>query len=116
MNAQEYMNLYNKMGTTSFSDADIASAKTTDWFGLITRNGQIQSHNLSFSGATENFNYYFSLGYFDNNGIVKNSGMSRISGRGNLSYKKDKFNFSSNIFTTNIINNNLQTQGALVPL
>ncbi len=111
MNAQQYMNFYNQMGSTNFSATEIANAKTTDWFDLITRNGQIQSHNLSLSGATDNFNYFFSLGYFNNQGIVKNSGMSRITGRGNVNYKKDKFSFSSNIFTTNIINNNLQTQG-----
>ena len=111
LDAPEYMNFWNTMGSTSFSAIDIANAKTTDWFKLITQNGKIQSHNISLSGANDNFNYYFSLGYFDNDGIVKKSGMSRISGRGNVTYKKDKFNFSSNIFTTNIVNNSLQTQG-----
>ncbi|MFL9483235.1 SusC/RagA family TonB-linked outer membrane protein [Chitinophagaceae bacterium LWZ2-11] len=116
MGAKDYMNFWNKYQTQSslptlFTPDQIANAKTTDWFNLITRTGQIQNYNLSISGASDNLNYYFSVGYFDNEGIVKNSGMKRLSGRGNLQYKKDKFTFSSNIFATNIANNNQQSQG-----
>jgi TonB-linked SusC/RagA family outer membrane protein len=111
MNAPQYMNFWNKLGSTSFTADQIANAKTTDWLDQITRTGQIQNHNVSLAGATDNLNYYFSVGYFDNQGIVKNSGMKRITGRGNLQYSKDKFTFNSNIFATNMVNNNQQTDG-----
>lgn len=116
MNAPQYMNFWNKYQTQSglpalFEQGQIDTVKTTDWFDLVTRTGQIQNYNLSLSGASDNLNYFFSVGYFDNEGIVKNSGMKRLNGRGNLQYRKDKFTFNSNVFATNMVNNNQQTEG-----
>lgn len=59
----------------------------TDWFDEVTRNGLAQSYNLSVSNGTEKGNYYFSLGYYDNEGLVKNTDFSRISARINSDYK-----------------------------
>ena len=43
----------------------------TDWQDLIFNdNAPIQQHDLSISGASEKVNYYLSLGYFDQEGIV----------------------------------------------
>lgn len=58
----------------------------TDWFDAITKNGLAQSYNLSVSNGTENGNYYFSLGYFDNQGTIKETYFQRISARINSSY------------------------------
>lgn len=59
----------------------------TDWFDEVTRNGFTQSYNLSVSNGTEKGNYFFSLGYYDNDGIVKDTDFSRISTRVNTDYK-----------------------------
>lgn len=59
----------------------------TDWFDEVTRGGLAQSYNLSVSNGTEKGNYYFSLGYYDNEGLVKNTDFSRISARINSDYK-----------------------------
>lgn len=59
----------------------------TDWFDEITRTGVAQSHNLAVSNGTEKGNYYFSLGYYDNKGLVKNTDFDRISARINTDYK-----------------------------
>lgn len=59
----------------------------TDWFDEVTRNGLAQSYNLSVSNGTDRGNYYFSLGYYDNEGLVKNTDFTRISGRINSDYK-----------------------------
>ena len=59
----------------------------TDWFDEVTRTGITQSYNLSVSNGTEKGNYYFSLGYYNNDGLVKNTDFNRISARVNSDYK-----------------------------
>lgn len=59
----------------------------TDWFDEITRTGVAQSYNLSVTNGTDKGNYFFSLGYYDNNGLVKYTDFSRISARINSDYK-----------------------------
>ena len=59
----------------------------TDWFDEVTQTGIAQSHNLAVSNGTEKGNYFFSLGYYDNNGLVKNTNFNRISARINTDYK-----------------------------
>lgn len=59
----------------------------TDWFNEITRPGLAQSYNLSVSSGTDKANSFFSLGYYDNQGTIKESYFNRISARMNSSYK-----------------------------
>ncbi|MEP5338183.1 MAG: TonB-dependent receptor [Algibacter sp.] len=56
----------------------------TDWIDLISRTGQIQKHNLSVSGRSDNFNYFMSGGYEDQEGIVIGDDFNRISLRTRL--------------------------------
>ncbi|MBS2100286.1 SusC/RagA family TonB-linked outer membrane protein [Carboxylicivirga linearis] len=59
----------------------------TDWFNSITRPGFAQSYNLSISNGTEKSNTFFSLGYYDNTGTVKETRFKRYSARLNSSSK-----------------------------
>ena len=45
--------------------------RSTNWFDQVTRNGFLQSHNVNLSGGSESLKYYFSLGYYGMDGIVK---------------------------------------------
>lgn len=111
MNAQEYMRYNNSFGLTNFSESEINSAKTTDWQDEITRTGFLQNHDISFSGGSENLKFYASLGYYNQNGIIKNSGMSRYSGRANIEYRQGKVTFLSNISASEIDDKSLSTEG-----
>jgi TonB-linked SusC/RagA family outer membrane protein len=42
----------------------------TDWFDELFDTGDIQNLNLSTSGGNGDFNYFMSLGYYDENGTV----------------------------------------------
>ena len=59
----------------------------TDWFDEVTRTGVLQSYNLSISSGTEKSSSYFSMGYLNNEGLVKNTDFSRFSARMNTDYK-----------------------------
>ena len=60
------------------------SGDWTDWAGIGLRDGKVQQHNLSVSGATEKVKYYMSIGYQDTEGLTINDDYQRISSRINL--------------------------------
>ncbi|MBD0776164.1 TonB-dependent receptor [Maribacter sp. ANRC-HE7] len=107
LNAQEYGDIYwegfNNDGIApshsiygngavavipAFLDAEntIPSANT-DWVEEIFNPALIQSYNLSFAKGGENSHSFFSLGYFDQEGTLKNTDFSRITARLNSDYK-----------------------------
>lgn len=60
----------------------------TNWQDELTQVGVSQDYNLSMSGAnTERFSYFASLGYQDQEGILKNSNLKRYSGKLNMNQK-----------------------------
>ncbi len=53
----------------------------TDWFDAVTRKGLIDNYTLSISGGTDKVTYYFSGGFFTDNGIIKGDDYSRYAFR-----------------------------------
>jgi iron complex outermembrane receptor protein len=77
---------------------DSLRGANTNWFGLIDRTAYGQEHNFSFTnGGTDN-SYRLSLGYLNQEGILRSSAVNRISlgfnYRQNLS---DRFNLRTSI-------------------
>ena len=73
MNAEEYIQ-YMKEGKTFTEDYLFKNwdGKTnTSWVDAIYGKGHMQKHNIGFNGGNQNGNYYLSLTYLDNNGMVK---------------------------------------------
>jgi TonB-linked SusC/RagA family outer membrane protein len=60
--------------------------KGTDWMDEITRTAMYQNHVLSVSGGSEESNYFASLSFNNTEGIVKQSGVKRYTGRLNLEH------------------------------
>ena len=65
----------------------LSKGEGTDWVKEITRVAPYHTHFLSISGGGEKTNYYASVGYDNNQGIIQKSGMQRITGRLNLDYQ-----------------------------
>ena len=63
-----------------------ANPVNTDWFGAILRTSLQQTHNVAVSGGGETVKYYFSAGYFGDQGIVKNNDYQRLTVRSNNIY------------------------------
>ncbi|WP_394803173.1 SusC/RagA family TonB-linked outer membrane protein [Membranihabitans marinus] len=53
----------------------------TDWLEETTQNALSQNHQLGFSGGSDNTTYSVSLGYRDDQGLLKKSYLKRYSGR-----------------------------------
>lgn len=86
-NAEGYPVLNNIYVPKFIDDANTIATGDTDWFDEITRTGFIQQYNLSLSNGTERGNYFFSLGYYKNDGLIKYTNFDRISARINSDYK-----------------------------
>jgi iron complex outermembrane receptor protein len=60
----------------------------TNWQDELTQVGVAKNANLSMSGAANNkFSYFASMGYQDQDGILKNSNLKRYSGKLNINQK-----------------------------
>ena len=51
----------------------------TNWYDAVLRDAVGQEHNASVSGAGENMNYRLSVGYLDQQGVVRGSETERVS-------------------------------------
>ncbi len=58
--------------------------KGTDWQDEIYQTGNIQSHQLAFSGGSDKTTYYFSGGYYDQAGILIGTKFKRYSLRASI--------------------------------
>lgn len=93
MNAKEYAQFINLTRTNDnlgeyFSKDDINNlGNGTDWQDLSFRNAPIQQHYLSITGGNNRTKILVSGGYYDENGIVINSGYRRITLKSNIEHK-----------------------------
>ncbi|NJX14301.1 TonB-dependent receptor [Tamlana crocina] len=66
---------------------DPSTYPDNDWFDLLLGTAPIFNTDVSISGATDNVNYYTSLNYFNQEGIVKSTGIEKYIFRSNLDIK-----------------------------
>lgn len=86
----------------------------TDWWDEISRVGYTNSHDLAVSGGSPTFSYRGSLNYLKRNGIIKNTGFDRLTGRINLDQKAldNRLNIQYSLSYTNT-NSDLTDGGIL---
>lgn len=90
-----------------------AAGEGTDWLGLITRNGCINEHNVNLQGGSEKTQYMLSFNYFDQKGIVRNSGLTRYTLKSNIDQGfLNIFKTGLNLTLTRIENDNTQLGAA----
>ena len=78
----------NNMTMNMFLDENASvRAGDTDWFDEITRTGIVQNYNVSVSNGSDKGSSFFSMGYYDNQGTIKDSYFNRFSGRANNDFK-----------------------------
>ena len=77
-----------------------------NWYDELFNKGNLrQEYNVSISGTTDRINYYASLGYLDDTGLMTNSGFSRYSVRLKADYQAKKWlKFGGNFSYANMLN------------
>lgn len=98
--------LYNqKMSdadASAYADAQIdnyaakPSTGWTNWKDLLFKTGHHQNYEVSLSGGGENTQFYASMAYTKQDGIIANEGMERFTGNTSLTHTVGKFQFKFN--------------------
>lgn len=66
----------------------------TDWFDMITEDTFSKSHAVSLSGGSSNIRYYASLGYSNENGVIKGEKNDRYTTSMNISGSNKRFQYT----------------------
>ena len=97
LNAAQYVDLLKDFAATTnavlpakFNTPDVLVSRT-DWQKEIFRSALVSQNNLSISGGSEKVTYNFSLGYQNQQAIVKNYTDKRVNGRFSLDEKLGRF-------------------------
>ncbi|MDR2145072.1 MAG: TonB-dependent receptor [Tannerella sp.] len=80
---KDYINDLNKYAATTLFVPD-EETRYTNWTDEFFKTGHNQNYQLSFSNGTDRLQYYFSLGYVSDNGIVEKSSYDRYNFRANI--------------------------------
>lgn len=130
MNAQDFLLAAKKANIDGGADPvaagvavrGIDNGASTDWQDQIFRQAISQNYNLSWAYSNKGTTARLSASYDDQQGIVRNSGLKRITTRANLGQKlfNDKLKLEANITYSNTKNqyaplsNNAGYQGSLL--
>lgn len=69
---------------------------STNWQDIFYRTTYNQTHNLAIDGGDQKFNYKANMGYFANQGILKNTGFSRYTLNMNAELRpNERFRFTT---------------------
>ncbi|MDI1257292.1 MAG: TonB-dependent receptor [Flavobacterium sp.] len=113
MNAQQLLTLERNYGSgrgVGMTDAEIAATPSTNWNDYFFRTAVSQNHVLSMSQGSKNLSTFTSVGFLDQEGILKSTGLKRFNFRSNVTGKSNdgKFNYATSV-TLNFSRNNLAT-------
>ncbi len=118
LNAEQYMELKNEAvrnlnqntggaaveGFLPSYDAN-GNLVDTKWYDYVYRTGFAHSNSLSFSGGTEKTKFYTSVGYTEQEGMLKRNDFERTALRLNLDHKVfDNFTIGVNMSYANVYN------------
>ncbi|WP_282179758.1 TonB-dependent receptor [Maribacter stanieri] len=127
LNTSQYINAINDLSQEQgnspvFSQADISSIGNGNfWQDQVFRSAPITSHNISVGGGDEKTSVYASVNYFDQEGVVKNSGIKKYTGRINIDSKigeraKIGLNFNTSLIKDNNNIDGIQTNENAGPI
>lgn len=85
----------------------------TNWQDAIFRTSPTRNYELSASGGNEKTQYYTSVGYMKQGGVLLYSNFDRLSGRINLNHQhSEKLRFSTSINLTKATNQRVQEENS----
>ena len=92
LNAKEFVMIQNELwGNWGMESPAKETGVDTDWMDEIFRTGFQHSHTINASGGTEKSQYYFSLGFTNQEGIILSNDLRRFNVKGNLTQDLNKW-------------------------
>lgn len=93
-NHPRYANLTDVQRTENARLLDSIRGINTNWPDVFTQRAPFQQHEVSASGGNQNLNFFTSLSYYNQEGIIINSGLERYTFRANLDFKANRLSVS----------------------
>ncbi len=121
LNAQDFVTISNE----KFSNWDMVQSAVydpngpnTNWNDYIYQNGLQHSHTIGASGGNAKSQYYLSLGYTNQDGIIRNNNLERYSIKADLTQTANKWlkvgiNIQANSTITNGVMNEENSLGSI---
>lgn len=93
-------------GNLPSSQTALLGTANTNWESALEHTGYSNSHNLAFTGGSQQTQYRASLNYFDQQGVVINNGLTRYQGRLNANHlaMDGKLNLDLNLTASRVQN------------
>ncbi|QZT38092.1 TonB-dependent receptor [Halosquirtibacter xylanolyticus] len=107
VNKAAYVNAGNSL--PQWHQDDITDFANTDWQDEMYRRGLMQNYNLNFSGGHKDLNFMFSMGYFDQEGVVRDTDFEKLTARLKLNFTKGILKVVPNISITQSTSNDFNT-------
>ncbi len=85
LTGREFAIISNEINPGSYNNVD--AVPNTDWQDLVFSPAPFQNHQFSISGASNNSQYYFGAGYYNQKGIIEKSNFERMTLKLNNTYK-----------------------------
>lgn len=94
----EYFTATQKSEVLNFLRSNFGSEEGTNWWNEINqKDAPVQNYNVTISGGMKDLAYSSSLGYMEQQGIIKGSDYDRLTWRSNFDHNlKDWFKLSGN--------------------
>lgn len=90
MDGREFATFINAINPGTYNNLD--ALPDVNWQEEIYQDfAPLSNANLSFSGGSEKYNFYFGLGYFNQEGILPKSALERITGKLNIGFAVTDF-------------------------
>ncbi len=99
-NARTQGELDKIMQTPSLADSlNSYFNNSTNWQGLFYQNTFNQNHNFSMDGGNQQLSYKANLNFYDETGVIKNTGFTRYSSNLRMDYRPSRrFEFVGQVF------------------
>ena len=88
--------------------SSVQNGLSTNWQDLVFRQGSQTNHNISINGGTEKTQFNVSVGYYNEEGMIKTMGFKKFTGRVNLDHQINKI---FKIGTSTLLSHSLQERG-----
>jgi TonB-linked SusC/RagA family outer membrane protein len=96
LSGKQFGEVVNQFKPGEYNNLD--AVPNTDWQDLIFGSAPMQNLQISFSGSSSRNQYYFSVGYFKQEGIISKSDYERLTIRLNNTYQmSDWFKVGNNL-------------------
>jgi TonB-linked SusC/RagA family outer membrane protein len=109
LNGKQFASVFNQALINAGNDPayDVDTVTTnTNWQDLLYHTAPIMNYQLSIQGGNDKTKYYISGAYFNQDGIIRNSGFERYSVKINLDQQvTDKFKIGTSLSFANTKNN-----------